>query len=228
MQLRTSLLGLLLVVLLFGPFIDQAPAAGRPLLIPRIKYGGGGDWYTDPTSLPNLLKALHERFGINTTPENKAVSLSDATLFDYPIIYLTGHGNVRFEDEELSKLRNYLDNGGLLWIDDCYGLDQSIRRELKRLFPDADNALTALPLSHPIFRQAYDLTEGLPKVHEHDNKPPVLFGIARKGRIVVLYTYETDIGDGLEDEGVHPEDKPEIREKAMQMAINIVMFAMSQ
>lgn len=219
---------LLLVAVSFPAGSAVAVAADRPLLIPRIKYGGGGDWYTDPTSLPNLLRALNARFGISVQADHRPITVGDTSLFDYPILYLTGHGNVRFEEEELSRLRTYLEAGGLLWVDDCYGLDLSFRREMKRLFPDGESPLVELPVSHPIFHQAYDLPDGLPKVHEHDNKPPVLYAIHRKGRVVVLYTYETDIGCGLEDEGIHPEQTPEIREKALQFAINLVLFAMSQ
>ena len=196
------------------------------LSVPRIKYGGGGDWYSDPTSLPNLMKEASRRLSIPAVEENIVVSISDPDLFKYPMLYLTGHGRIKFKDFEVNRLLTYLDNGGFLWIDDNYGLDKYIRRELKKLYPA--NQLEQLPKDHPIFKTVYDFPKGLPKIHEHDGKPPAAFAIFDKGRMTVLYTYETDIGDGLEDEGVHPEDSPEIREKAMKMAINIIAYVMCQ
>ncbi|MBI3037867.1 DUF4159 domain-containing protein, partial [bacterium] len=195
------------------------------ILIPRIQYGGGGDWYTDPTSMPNLLRALNSRLGMSTMPDNVAIKVSDQELFNYPMVYLTGHGNVKFDESEINRLRVYLDNGGFLWVDDCYGLDRSIRREFKKLYPESE--LAVLPPEHPIYHMVYDFPKGLPKIHEHDNKPPEGLGIFNKGRMVILYTHETDIGCGIEDEGVHP-DPPEIRESAMKMAINVVVYVMTQ
>lgn len=208
-------------------FCGAGPAAEwGTIAIPRVQYGGGGDWYTDPTSLPNLLKAAADRFSLPTRPENFSIRVSDQSLFAYPMIYITGHGNVKFEDHEVNRLVTYLDNGGFLWVDDCYGIDRSIRREFRKLYPDKELAL--LPADHPIYRSAYDLPKGLPKIHEHDGKPPQGYGIFSKGRLVIFYTYETDIGDGLEDEGVHPENTPEKREEAMKMALNILFYALSQ
>ncbi len=221
---RLSVVSLIAVLLFSVPVMAQAPWG--TIRIPRVQYGGGGDWYTDPTSIPNLLKAASERLQLPTRPENFSIKIQDAELFHFPMLYLTGHGNVRFEEAEVSRLQSWLDNGGFLWIDDCYGLDKSIRRELRRIFPDKE--LAPLPASHLIFHTAYDLPKGLPKVHEHDGKPPTAYGIFNKGRMVVLYTYETDIGDGIEDPGVHPEDSPEIREEALKMALNILLFAMTQ
>lgn len=196
------------------------------IAIPRVQYGGGGDWYTGPTSIPNLLKAAAERLGLPTRPDHFAIRISDPELFSYPMLYLTGHGNVKFDDQEVNRLTAWLDNGGFLWINDSYGIDRSIRRELRKIYPDKE--LAAVPPDHPIFHQVYDFPDGLPKIHEHDGKPPQAYGIFSKGRLVVFYTYESDIGDGLEDEGVHPTDTPEVREKAMQMALNILVFALSQ
>lgn len=224
--LSRLLLTMISLVLLCPLVPANAQASWGTIRIPRIQYGGGGDWYSDPTSIPNLLKAAAERLQLPTRPENLSLKILDAELFHYPMLYLTGHGNVRFEEAEVSRLQSWLDNGGFLWIDDCYGLDKSIRRELRRVYPDKE--LAPLPTDHPIFHTAYDLPKGLPKVHEHDGKPPVAYGIFNKGRMVVLYTYETDIGDGIEDPGVHPEDSPEIREEAMKMALNILLFAMTQ
>jgi len=216
--------GLCLAILLLIPI--SGSAEWGTVQIPRIQYGGGGDWYTDPTSIPNLLKAASEKLNIPTRPENIAIKISDADLFNYPMIYLTGHGNVKFEDYEVNRLLTYLDNGGFLWVDDCYGIDKSIRREMRKLYPDKE--LTLLPLDHPIYHMVYELPKGIPKIHEHDGKPPESYGIFNKGRMVVLYTHETDIGCGLEDVGVHKEDSPEIREQAMKMALNILVFVMAQ
>jgi len=226
---RMAQCGWIWIILPFWLAILTIPASGAEwgtIAIPRIHYGGGGDWYTDPTSMPNLLKAAAERFNLPTRPEHFPIRISDQALFTYPLLYLTGHGNVKFEDQEVNRLVTYLDNGGFLWIDDCYGIDKSIRRELRKLYPDKEPAL--LPADHPIYRTAYDLPQGLPKIHEHDGKPPQGYGIFSKGRLVIFYTYETDIGDGLEDEGVHPENTPEKREEAMKMALNILFYALSQ
>ena len=159
-------------------------------------------------------------------PENIAVSISDPELFRYPMLFLTGHGQVRFKDHDINTLLIYLDNGGFLWVNDSYGLDKFIRREIRRLYPDRE--LTLLPADHPLFAMMYDFKDGLPKIHEHDGKPPAAWALFDKGRMKILYTYESDIGDGLEDAGVHPTDTPEIREKAMQMALNILVYVMMQ
>ena len=196
------------------------------LRLPRVQYGGGGDWYTDPTSIPNLLKAAEERLKFTTRPDNFAIRIQDADLFHYPMLYMTGHGNVKFEDAEISRLQSWLDNGGFLWVDDCYGIDRSLRREFKRLYPNLE--LAPIPPDHPIFKTVYDMPKGLPKIHEHDGKPPQAYGIFNKGRLVIFYTHETDIGCGLEDVGVHPEDTPEVRELALKMALNILVFAITQ
>lgn len=196
------------------------------IIIPRVKYGGGGDWYTGPTSMPNLLKQASERLQLPTQPENIAVSISDPELFRYPMLYLTGHGQVRFSDFEINTLLNYLDNGGFLWVNDSYGIDRFIRREVRRLYPDRE--FEQLPADHAIFRMVYDFPEGLPKIHEHDGKPPAAYALFDKGRMKILYTWESDIGDGLEDAGIHKVDTTEIREKAMQMALNLLAYVMMQ
>lgn len=229
--IRSGMRFVLALIMLVAGFIvvDNAAVTAidwGTIVIPRIKYGGGGDWYTDPTSMVNLLKEANKRLNLPTHPENLVIGLTDQELFNYPMIYLTGHGNVKFQDHEVNLLLTYFDNGGFLWIDDCYGIDKSIRRELRRVFPDKE--LVPLPPDHEIYRTVYDLTDGLPKIHEHDGKPPAGYAIFHKGRMVVFYSFETDIGDGLEDEGVHPEDSPQTREQAMQMALNILVFAMTQ
>jgi hypothetical protein len=218
-----SALTLLTVLCMAG--ISAAADFDRTV-IPRVKYGGGGDWYTGPTSTPNLLKQASERLHLPTQAENIAVSVSDPELFRYPMLYLTGHGQVRFSDFEINTLLNYLDNGGFLWVNDSYGIDRFIRREVRRIYPDRE--LELLPSDHAIFKMVYDFPEGLPKIHEHDGKPPAAYALFDKGRMKILYTYESDIGDGLEDAGIHKVDTPEIREKAMQMALNLLAYVMMQ
>lgn len=200
------------------------PAEEYGVRIARVKYGGGGDWYSDPSSLPNWLEAFESRTGIQTQKEEKVVSLTDQDLRAYPFLYMTGHGTIRLAPEELTALRRHLEAGGFLYADDNYGMDKSFRAMVRQLFPEEQ--LEELPNSHPIFHCFYDLP-GLPKIHEHDGKPPQAFGITIDGRLVLLYTYESDIGDGLEDPTVH-NDPPEKRELAMKMAVNILMYAITQ
>ncbi len=200
-------------------------------LIARLQYEGGGDWYSDPTSLPNLLIELQKRLHIQTwdpsdsRPEEPVVKPSDSELFEYPLIYMTGHGTVRFHEKDIENLRTYFERGGTLWADDNYGMDESFRKEIGRVFPDTP--LVEIPNDHPIYTIFYSFDQGLPKIHEHDGGPPELLGIFQEERLAVIYTYNTDIGDGIESEGVHPEDPPEVREEAMKMAINIVLMALT-
>jgi hypothetical protein len=220
--------GFLLLLFAVAPFASHGiEETGTDDLfgICRLKYGGGGDWYGDPSSLPNLLRAVEKRLGIAAAPEEEVREPSDAAIVQFPFLYMTGHGNVHFDEDDVSNLRAYLEQGGFLWADDCYGMDESFRREIRKVFPDAK--LEKLPADHPIFHCYYDLPEGLPAVHEHDpEKGPEAFAIHREGRIVVLYTYQSDIGDGLEDSDVHNDPAP-IREAAAKMALNIVWYAMS-
>uniref|UniRef100_A0A7V0Z446 DUF4159 domain-containing protein n=1 Tax=candidate division WOR-3 bacterium TaxID=2052148 RepID=A0A7V0Z446_UNCW3 len=193
--------------------------------IARLKYGGGGDWYCDPSSLPNLLKAINERTHIRGAPKEVVVELTNPELYKYPYLYMTGHGTVKFTDEEVKILRNYLINGGFLHADDCYGMDSSFRREMKKVFPESP--LIELPFDHPIYHSFYDFPDGLPKIHEHDGKPAQGFGIFYQNRLVVFYSYETDLGDGWEDPDVH-NDPLERREQALKMGINIVVYVLTQ
>ncbi len=203
-----------------------APPGARAFGIARLKYGGGGDWYEDRTSLVNLIRALRQRTSIAVSSDQEAiVEPGSAALFQYPFVFATGHGNMKFTDAELENLRQYLDAGGFLWVDDDFGVDPSFRREMKRLFPDSP--LVELPFSHPVFHQLYDFPGGLPKIHEHDGGPARAFGIYRNGRLVVFYSFDTDLGDGLEDEEIH-HDPPEKREAALKMAMNIVWYALTQ
>jgi len=194
--------------------------------IARLKYGGGGDWYGDTTSLRNLLQGLRERAGVPTGVDDApVVSPTDEALFNYPIVFMAGHGNVKFTPTEVERLRRYLYQGGLLWCDDDYGIDVAFRREMKRILPDAE--LTELPFRHPVFHQLYDFPHGMPKIHEHDGGPARAFAAFHDGRMVVFYSFDTDLGDGLEDAGIHP-DPPDKREDALRMAINLALYALQQ
>lgn len=195
------------------------------ITIARLQYDGGGDWYANPSSLSNLLEALRERTGLRAANREVNVTPLDPALRDYPYLYMTGHGNVVFSSAERTALREYLLSGGFLHADDNYGLDESFRQEMSQIFPDAE--LTEIPPEHPIFSTFYEFPEGLPKIHEHDGQPPQAFGIFLDGRMLVFYTYESDLGDGWEDEGVH-EDTPETREQAIRMGVNLFLFALGQ
>ena len=203
---------LLLAVLILGQY---------DFTIGRLKYGGGGDWYANPSSLTNLLKAINERTTIRAAPREEAVEITDAELFEHPYIYMTGHGNVRFTDEEIKILRTYFAAGGFLHADDNYGMDTTFRRQIEKIFPDSP--LLELPFDHPIYNSFYEFPNGLPKIHEHDGKPAQGFGVFYENRLVIFYTYECDLGDGWEDTDVH-NDPPEKREQALRMGINIVMY----
>lgn len=206
------MLALLVVTLLLGQY---------DFTIARVKYGGGGDWYSNPSSLPNLLKALNERTAIRAPQREKVIAITDPDLFNYPYLYLNGHGNIRFTDQEVRILRDYFAAGGFLHADDNYGMDSSFRREMRRVFPESP--LLELPTDHPIYHSFYDFPRGLPKIHEHDGKPAQGFGIFYQNRLVVFYTYECDLGDGWENPEIH-NDPPEKREAALQMGINIIMY----
>jgi hypothetical protein len=189
--------------------------------IALLKYNGGGDWYANPTSLPNLIKYSNQT--INTRIKQKPATVEPASpdIFGYPFVHMTGHGNVVFSDAEIINLRNYMLSGGFLHIDDNYGMDEYIRREIKRIFPN--NQLVELPANHAIFQKPNVFSGGLPKIHEHDGKRPQAFGIFEGNRLVLLYTYETDLGDGWEDQEVHNNPK-EVREKALKMGANILNY----
>ena len=193
--------------------------------IARVHYSGGGDWYSDPSSLPNLLTYVKENTPVSIAPEEVRIKLTDDNANQYPYLYLTGHGNLRFTDNEVIALRSILLNGGFLHADDNYGMDASFRREIKRVFPNKD--LIHLPHDHPVFHIYYSLPKGLPKVHEHDNKPPQALALFEDERMILLYTYESDLGDGWEDASVHQDPWP-VREAALKMGVNIIYFALTQ
>jgi len=202
--------------------------AGTPppaLQIALLKYNGGGDWYANPTSLPNLIKFCNQNLGTNINPDNATVDVGSDEIFNYPFIHMTGHGNVMFNDQEVQNLRTYLISGGFLHIDDNYGLDQYIRPQMKKVFPELD--FVELPTNHPIYHQKFNFPNGLPKIHEHDGKPAQGFGLIWKGRLVCFYTYECDLGDGWEDPAVH-HDSQATRLKALQMGANLVQYVFGQ
>ncbi|NCE72024.1 DUF4159 domain-containing protein [Odoribacter sp. Z80] len=189
--------------------------------IALLKYKGGGDWYANPTSLPNLIRFCNENLNTDLAKEPAVVEPGNRDIFNYPYVHLTGHGNIVFTPVEAENLRKYLLGGGFLHADDNYGLEPSFRREMKKVFPD--NEWIELPWEHPIFHQRYDFSQGLPKIHEHDAKRPQAFGIVKEGRLVVLFTFETDLGDGWEDPEVHrdPENK---HRQALEMGANIISY----
>jgi len=198
---------------------------GQEFSIARVNYGGGGDWYCDPSSIPNILNYLTKNTSIKADHDEYRIKLTTKELRGHPYLYMTGHGNIRFTDEEIIQLREYLMGGGFLHTDDNYGLNTSFRREMKRVFPDRD--FVELPHDHAIFHSYFDMPSGLPKIHEHDGKPPQLFALYNEDRIMVIYSYESDLGDGWEDEEVH-NDPPELRVAALQMGVNIIYFALTQ
>lgn len=186
-----------------------------------LKYNGGGDYYANPTALPNLVKFCNKELGTSISEETPYVEVGSPDLFKYPFVHMTGHGNVVFSNQEIENLRTYLLGGGFLHIDDNYGMDKFVRTELKKLFPNQE--LVELPSSHSIFHQQFDFN-GVPKIHEHDNKPAQAFGIIVEGRLVCLYTYETDLGDGWENQEVHNNSEVK-RLEALRMGANILMYA---
>lgn len=206
----------LLYILLLSPALLLAQE------IAVLKYSGGGDWYGNPTALPNLAKFCNQNINTKINPKTATVEVGSPDLFSYPFVHMTGHGNVVFSDNDVTNLRNYLLSGGFLHIDDNYGMDEYIRKELKKVFPDKE--LTAVPVNHEIFKGPFSFPQGLPKIHEHDNKPPQAWGFFAEGRLVLLYTHETDLGDGWEDQEVHSDPK-EVREKALKMGANILNYA---
>lgn len=189
--------------------------------IAKLKYNGGGDWYANKTALPNLIRFANKELNLDLEPEDDAVEVGSREIFNYPYLYMTGHGNVVFSTDEANNLRNYLLAGGFLHIDDNYGLDKFVRIELKRVFPELE--LIELPFDHPIYHQKFDFPKGLPKIHEHDGKPAQGFGLIHEGRLLVFYSYECDLGNGWEDARIH--NDPEVkRMEALRMGANILSY----
>lgn len=216
MKKKRLIFNLVISILLFNWGFSQD--------IALLKYSGGGDWYANPTSLPNLVAFCNQNAHTKINPKINTVTAESSELFSYPFIHMTGHGNVLFSPNEVENLRNYLNSGGFLHIDDNYGIDEYIRREIKKIFPNDD--LVEIPVNHPIFKAPYKFPNGLPKIHEHDNKKPQAFGIFSGDRLVLLYTYECDLGDGWEDTEVH-NDPESVRMKALQMGANILYYIFS-
>jgi hypothetical protein len=194
------------------------------MTVARLQYDGGGDWYANPSSLPNLLAAIRDRTAFPVENTEARVTIMDAKLWDYPFLHMTGHGNVKLSEEEVVRLREYLMRGGFLHADDNYGLDESFRREIKRVFPDRD--LVDVPLSHPIYHVVYDFPKGVPKIHEHDGKPARGFGIFIGDRLAVYYTYSSDLGNGWEDPETYHDPAP-LHEAALRMGVNLFVYAVT-
>ncbi|MDT0677347.1 DUF4159 domain-containing protein [Autumnicola musiva] len=207
-------------LLFLGIFVLAHAAIAQKIAV--LKYNGGGDWYANPTALPNLIKYSNENIGtaINTKPETVTPGTTD--IFQYPFVHMTGHGNVFFSKEEAENLRNYLLSGGFIHIDDNYGMNQYLPKELKKVFPEKE--LEELPANHPIFSSSFNFPNGLPKIHEHDNNRPQAFGLFEDSRLILLFTYESDLGDGWENQEIH-NDPEEIRLKALRMGANIIKYA---
>ncbi len=215
---------LCLLLSLFLP-APRVSAQDFAFTIARVKYDGGGDWYSDEQSLPELLAYVRENTRLNVSPRPDVVQLTSEKLYTYPYLYLTGHGNVLFSVSEARRLRRYLEHGGFLHIDDNYGLDDAIRREMRKVFPDQE--FVELPFAHAIYHAHYSFPEGLPKIHEHDGNPSQGFGLFdEQGRLCVFYTHESDLGDGWEPPSVH-DNPPEVRDQALRMGTNILIFAMT-
>jgi hypothetical protein len=213
---RKIIFAILLISMMFFPLFAQQ--------IALVKYRGGGDWYANPTALPNLVKFCNKELGMSLG-EPATVDVGSKEIFNYPFVHITGHGNIVFSDEEADNLRAYLLSGGFLHIDDNYGLDKFIRPQMKKVFPELE--FVELPNNHPIYHQKYDFANGIPKIHEHDNKPPQGFGLIYEGRLVCFYSYEADLGDGWEDYAVHL-DSEETRTKALRMGANMIQYVFTK
>jgi len=210
------------VVFLFSAFRFSPPG----YKMGKLKYNGGGDWYANRTALSNLIDFCNKNLATNFAPDEDIVDLGSEEIFNYPFIYMTGHGNVLFNAQEATNLRKYLMGGGFLHIDDNYGLDKFIRPQMKKVFPELD--FVELPANHALYRQKYTFSGGLPKIHEHDNKRPQGFALIWKGRMVCYYTYECDLGNGWEDFGTYPGDTQETRLQALKMGANLIQYVLTQ
>ena len=216
-----QLLNILLVLLFANISVSQVQTGVQ---IARLKYSGGGDWYNDPGSEQNLLRFVSQRTNVPVNLTSSFAEVGSSDILSFPFLFMTGHGNINFTDQEVDNLRSYLENGGFLYVDDDYGLNKSFRREIKKIFPDKD--LQEIPFDYGLYHCFYDFNSGPPKIHEHDNKPPQGFGIFLNGRLVLLYTYESNPSDGWADPEVH-NDPPEIREKALEFGTNLIIWALT-
>jgi hypothetical protein len=221
-MIRTGVVVLAILSVAFT--LPIQPEAGS-LKMGLLKYNGGGDWYANPTALPNLASFCNDQLGTDFDTDYEEVEVGSVELFNFAFLHMTGHGNVVFSDAEAENLRNYLLGGGFLHIDDNYGMDPYVRVAMKKVFPEQN--FVELPFEHEIFHQKFEFENGLPKVHKHDDKPPQAFGLFHEGRLVCFYSFESDLGDGWEDEDVHNDPEP-VRRKALQMGSNIIQFAFQQ
>lgn len=215
---------LIVAALLFVCSLQAVYAQIPAYKIAKLKYNGGGDWYANKTSLPNLISFCNKNLKMNIAPEEEVVEVGSPELFSFPFVHMTGHGNVVFSEDEARNMRKYLMSGGFLHIDDNYGLDKFIRLEMKKVFPELN--FIELPFNHPVYHQKYNFPNGLPKVHEHDGKPSQGFGLIYEGRLVCFYSYECDLGNGWEDQSVH-NDPEEKRQEALRMGANLLFFALT-
>jgi len=204
--------------------VRQGASGSDQLAVGRLQYDGGGDWYANPSSLPNLIQAINERTVLRVAPRARVVRLTDPDLWEVPFLHMTGHGNVSFTEQEIRVLRRHLEGGGFLHADDNYGMDESFRREIARVFPNRQ--LVEVPVDHPVYHIVYEFPNGLPKIHEHDGEPAVGYGIFIGDRLAVYYSYQSDLGDGWEDEDVH-NDAPNLRELALEMGVNLFVYAVT-
>ncbi len=211
--------------ILFLALLIVTASQGQNLKLAKVKYNGGGDWYANKTALPNLIEFCNRNLNMSLAAEEDVVEIGSSDVFLYPYLYMTGHGNIVFSSQEAENLRKYLLAGGFLHIDDNYGLDQFIRLEMKKVFPNLE--FVELPFDHPIYHQKYDFDAGLPKIHEHDGKPAQGFGLIHEGRLVCFYSFESDLGNGWEDQSIY-NDPEEVRQKALKMGANIISYAFTQ
>ena len=215
--MRNSLFFLLVLLALDG--------YSQKLSIAKLQYDGGGDWYSNKTALPNLIDFCNEVLNTNLAVSEDIVEVGSPDLFLYPYVYMTGHGNVLFKESQAENLRNYLISGGFLHIDDNYGLEPFVRLEMKKVFPELD--FIEIPFDHPIYHQKFDFDKGLPKIHQHDGKPPQGFGIIYEGKLVCFFSYEADLGNGWEDQSVY-NDPEELRLEALKMGANIISYVFTE
>ena len=216
--------GLVCIVFFFGvlSFAFIAPS----YKLAKLKYNGGGDWYANRTALSNLISFCNKNLGTNFEKDEVIVEAGSADIFNYPFVYLTGHGNIVFSDQEAANLRKYLMGGGFLHIDDNYGLDKFIRPQMKRVFSELD--FQELPANHILYNQKFKFPSGLPKIHEHDGKRPQGMALIYQGRVICFYTFESDLGNGWEDSGTYASDSEESRQKALKMGSNLIQYALTQ
>lgn len=210
------------LVVILGCMLLSFSGIAQKMKLGLLVYGGGGDWYANPTALKNLARYANQQLGTALEATEGQVEAGSRELFNYPIVFATGHGRISFSDAEAQNLRTYLIGGGFLHIDDNYGMDKFIRPAFKKVFPEME--FVEIPFNHPVYHQKFDFANGLPKIHEHDNKPPKGYGLLWKGRLVCFYTVETDLNDGWEDPEVH-RDPEEKRQQALRMGANLIQYA---